>query len=115
MAWIAVRAIELVDAPTEGVLSVVLPTLRRRLTMLSRDADLIRVGVTSDVDRRAGQHRTYGFDWFVVLWETTSRTRAAEAEAMLIDHARWKGLPLAGDRRGGVRGTGPFAVYVAGQ
>ena len=94
---------------------MVLPTLRRRLTMLSRDADRIRVGVTSDVERRASGHRTYGFDWFVVLWETTSRDRAAEAEALLFDHARWKGLPLAGDRRGGVHGTGPFAVYIAGQ
>ena len=115
MPLVLQHVIEVVDAPTEGVLSAVLPTLRRRLAMLSRDADLIRVGVTSDVDRRAGQHRTYGFDWFVVLWETTSRDRAAEAEAMLIEHARWKGLPLAGHRRGGVRGTGPFALYVAGQ
>lgn len=45
------------------------------------DADLIRVGFTSDVNRRARNHRTHGFDWFVVLWETTSRDRAAEAEA----------------------------------
>ena len=73
--------IEVVDAPTEGALSAVLPTLNRRLTILSRDADLIRVGFTSDVNRHAGNHRTYGFDWFVVLWETTSRDRAAEAEA----------------------------------
>ena len=115
MPLVLQHVIELVDAPIKGALSAVLPTLRRRLTMLSRDADLIRVGVTSDVVRRAGQHRTYGFDWFVVLWETTSRDLAAEAEAMLIEHSRWKGLPLAGDRRGGVRGTGPFAVYVAGQ
>ena len=46
--------------------------------MLSRDADLIQVGVTSDVDRRANFTR-HGFDWFVVLWETTSRDRASEA------------------------------------
>ncbi len=115
MPLVLQHVIEFVDAPTEGALSAVLPTLRHRLTMLSRDADRIRVGVTSDVDRLAGQHRNYGFDWLVVLWETTSRDRAAEAEALLIDHARCKGLPLAGDRRGGVRGAGPFAVYVAGQ
>lgn len=102
-------------APTEGSLGSALPTLKRRLTVLGRDADLLRVGVTSDVARRAGEHRGYGFDWFMVLWETTSRDRAVEAEAALIEHARWKGLPLAGDRRGGVRGAGPFAVYVAGQ
>ena len=33
------------------------------------------------MERRAGEHRGYGFDWFVVLWETTSKDRAAEAEA----------------------------------
>lgn len=115
VAWVAVRAIEVVDAPTVGALSAVLPVLKRRLTVLGRDADLLRVGVTSDVERRAGEHRGYGFDWFVVLWETSSADRAADAEAALIEHGRWKGLTLSGDRRGGVRGTGPFAVYVAGQ
>ena len=83
--------------------------------MLGRDAALLRVGGASDMGRRASGHRGYGFDWFVVLWETTGRDRAAEAEAMLIEHARWKGVPLVWDRRGGVRGTAPFAVYVAGQ
>ena len=107
MAWISRRAIEVVYTPSEGALSAVLPSLRRRLTVLGRDADLIRVGVTSDVDRRAGHHRTYGFDWFVVLWETSSADRVAEAEPVLLEHARWKGLPLSGERRGGSVGAGP--------
>lgn len=67
------------------------------------------------VEDHLRQHRGYGFDWFVVLWETSSAGLADEAEGALIDHARWKGLPLSGDRRGGVRGAGPFAVYVAGR
>ena len=109
------HVIEVVYAPSEGGLWSVLPTLKRRLTLLGRDVVLMRVGVTGDIDRRAREHRGYGFDWFVVLWETSSAEHAAEAEAALIEHARWKGLPLAGDRRGGVRGTGPFAVYASGR
>ena len=115
VAWISRRAIEVVYTPSEGALSAVLPSLKRRLTVLGRDADLIRVGVTGNVERRAREHRAYGFDWFVVLWETSSADRVAEAESVLIDHARWKGLPLSGGRRGRVRGAGPFAVSAAGR
>ena len=52
-AWGELRALHAWSLLTEGALSVVLPTLRRRPTMLSRDEDLIRVGVTSDAGRRA--------------------------------------------------------------
>jgi hypothetical protein len=109
------HAIELVDAPTPGRLRAVLPVLKRRLTLLGRDAEVMRVGVTTDVVRRAREHSGYGLDWFVVLWETSSARLADEAEGALIDHATGQGLPLTGDRRGGVRGAGPFAVYVAGR
>jgi hypothetical protein len=109
------HAIELVDAPTAGRLGDVLPVLKRRVTMLGRDAEVMRVGVTTDVVRRAREHSGYGLDWFVVLWETSSADLAAATEAVLIDHATERGLPLTGDRRGGVRGGGPFAVYAAGR
>ena len=109
------HAIELVDAPRAGRLGDVLPVLKRRVTVLGRDAAVMRVGVTTDVVRRAREHSGYGLDWFVVLWETTSAEHAAGAEALLIDHALGRGFPLTGDRRGGVRGAGPFAVYAAGR
>ena len=109
------HAIELVDAPSVGRLSNVLPVLKRRLTTLGRDAEIIRVGVTTDFGRRAREHRGYGFDWFVVVWETTSADRAGEAERLLFDHGLMTGLPLTGRRAGGVRGEGPFVVYLAGR
>jgi len=109
------HVIEVDYLPSEGPLSRVLPTLKRRLSRLGRGVQTLRVGVTADFVRRAGEHRGYGFDWFEVLWETTSAGRAAEAESELIAHAQLRGFPLAGDRSGCVRGEGPFAVYVAGR
>ena len=115
MPFVLQHVIELRLAPTTGALSVVLPALRRRLSILGQDAEVLRVGVTGDPIRRAREHRGYGFEWFEVLWDTSSAERAGDAEAALYQHALVKGLLLAGRRSGGIRGEGPFVVYAAGR
>lgn len=76
--------------------------LRRRVGGFCRWWRWIKVGITTNPKLRAKQHFVKDPEWceLVVLWKTSSRKRAQDAESMLID-SNWGRANLDNQRGGG--------------
>lgn len=69
-----------------GHYSQVGESLRRALSQYTRNNSEFKVGLTVDPEQRWQAHKGHEWREMVVIYETTSRKSAANAERDLIDH-----------------------------
>ena len=103
------------DLMKKGPLGRVQQGLRMAIGQHIRHNKTVYVGMTVDPKRRATQHSVifleeYGWSSLIVLWKTTSRSKAFEAENILIQQARRNAVNVKSG--GGYPAEGPYYIYV---